>query len=59
MTKIALASIYSFASIEQMQATSEDIFHKFLAIPALLFREKTSPREDIIIQNIILANNSS
>ena len=59
MTKIALASIYSFASIEQMQVTSEDIFHKFLAIPALRFREKTSPREDIIIQNIILVNNSS
>ncbi len=39
MTKIALASIYSFASIEQMQATSEDIFHKFQAVLALLFRE--------------------
>jgi hypothetical protein len=37
MTKIALASIYSFASIE-MQATSEDIFQKFQAIPALLFQ---------------------
>jgi len=59
MTKIALASIYSFASIEQMQATSEDIFQKFQVIAALLFREKTSPREDIIIQNTILANNSS
>ena len=58
MTKIALASIYSFASIEQMQATSEDIFQKFQAIAALLFRELTSPREDIIIQNIMLANNS-
>ena len=58
MTKIALASIYSFASIE-MQATSEDIFQKFQAIPALLFRELTSPREDIIIKNLILANNSS
>lgn len=52
MTKIALASIYSFASIDQMQATSEDIFQKFQAIPALLFRELTSPREDIIILNI-------
>ena len=50
MTKIALASIYSFASIEQMQATSEDIFRKFQAILALLFREKTTPREDIIIK---------
>jgi len=58
MTKIALASIYSFASIEQMQATSEDIFQKFQAIAALLFRELTSPKEDIIIQNIILADNS-
>lgn len=58
MTKIAQASIYSFASIEQMQATSEDIFQKFQAIPALLFREKASPREDIIIQNLILADNS-
>jgi len=59
MTKIALASIYSFASIEQMQATSEGFFQKFQAIPALLFRELTSPREDIIIKNLILANNSS
>jgi hypothetical protein len=59
MTKIALASIYSFASIEQMQATSEDIFHIFQAVLALLFRELTSSREDIIIQNIILVNNSS
>jgi len=58
MTKIALASIYSFASIEQMQATSEDIFQKFQAISALLFRENTSPREDIIITNILSANNS-
>jgi len=59
MTKIALARIYSFALIEQMQATSEGIFQKFQAIPELLFRELTSPREDIIIQNIILVNNSS
>ena len=59
MTKIALASIYSFASIELMQATSEDIFQKFQAIAALLFRELTSPKEDIIIKNLILANNSS
>ena len=59
MYKIAQASIYSFASIEQMQATSEDIYQKFQAIPALLFRELTSPREDIIIKNLILANNSS
>ena len=49
MTKIALASIYSFASIEQMQATSEDIFHKFQAIPAMLFTELTTLRGDIII----------
>ena len=59
MIKIALASIYSFASIEQMHATSEDIFHKFQVIAALLFKEKTFPKEDIIIQNLILANNSS
>jgi len=59
MTKIALASIYSFASIEQMQATSEGIFQKFQAISALLFGERISPIEDIIIQNIILVNNSS
>ena len=49
MYKIAQASIYSFASIEQMQATSEDIFQKFQAMPALLFRERPSPRENIII----------
>lgn len=58
MYKIALAGIYSFAWKEQRQTPLDYIFDKFQNFSSLHYKE-ISLREDIIIQNIILANNSS
>jgi len=58
MYKIAQASIYSFAWKEQRQTPLDYIFDKFQGFSSLHLKE-ISIRGDIIIQNIILANNSS
>jgi hypothetical protein len=58
MLNVALAKIYSFASNRQKLAQPEDSLDKSQARSSVHFQKPTPLRREIIIQNIILANNS-